>query len=87
MRLALGRVLGAQVAGEEAQLPNKLLRFGRSRDRGFHFRLFRAAQFVERVGGQFRIIEIDIHEARRGLKGMKSRAAAAWRARRVLSAV
>ena len=75
MRLAFRLVFRAQIAGKQAQFPNELLRLGRRRDRGFHRRFFRAGEFVERVGGQFGIIEIHIHEARRGLKGMKSRAA------------
>ena len=49
-------VFGAQVAGKKAEFPNELLRLRRSGDRGFHFRLLRAVKFVERVGGQFRII-------------------------------
>jgi hypothetical protein len=49
---ALGLVFGPQIAGKEAQLPDELLR------RGFHLRFFCAGKFVERVGGQFGIIEI-----------------------------
>ncbi len=55
-RLAFGRVFGPQVAGKEAQFPDELPRFNGRRDRNFHLLLFRAAQFVERVGGQIRII-------------------------------
>jgi hypothetical protein len=87
VRLAFDGVFSAQVSGKEAHFPNELLSFTGGRYRRLHFFLVRAAQFVERIGGQFRIIKVHIHEARRELKGMKSRAATAWRVRRVLSAV
>ena len=73
-RRARRRIRRGQRAGERAQFPDELLRLGRAGDRRFHFRFFRTGKFIERVGGQFRIVEIDIHEAMGGLNGMNSRA-------------
>ena len=77
MSFPFGFIFGAEISRKQTQFPNEFVRFGRRRHRGFHFRLFRTGKFVEGVGGQFRIIKVHIHEARRGLKGMKSRAASA----------